>query len=153
MLNNKKSTIVSISVCYFIGAVLLFFTFFGVRVFVSYMTDFRGYDAAVIESLKRVFILCFYPCDAFAGVILFGLLRLLYNIRNDKVFVLQNVNCLELVSWCCFAITLITLVGGIYYMPFWFVSAAAGFVGMLLRVLKNVLHAAVKISQENALTI
>ena len=38
-------------------------------------------------------------------------------------------------------------------MPFWFVSAAAGFVGMLLRVLKNVLHTAVEISQENALTI
>lgn len=155
MLNNKKSTIISIGVCFFIGILLLFFVSWGPTVFELYLIKFRGLssDGVTIKHLKHVFVGCFYPCAVFAGVILGCLLKLLFNIKKDKTFISQNVRYLEIVSWCCFIIAIITAVGGCYYMPFFFVSAASGFVGMLLRVLKNVLHSAVEISQENALTI
>ena len=38
-------------------------------------------------------------------------------------------------------------------MPFMFVALAGGFVGMLLRVLKNVMQSAVELREENDLTI
>ncbi len=103
--------------------------------------------------LKKVFGFCFYPSGVFALVILFSLLKLLSNIKDEKVFIPQNVKCLRTVSWCCFAVASITFVGGFFYMPFMFVAAAGGFTGMLLRVLKNVMQSAVELREESDLTI
>ena len=53
---------------------------------------------------------------------------------------------------------LITLVVGVLHfnpftIPFLMVAVAAGFVGLMLRVVKNVMQAAVEIREENELTI
>ena len=41
----------------------------------------------------------------------------------------------------------------LYYMPFLIVSAAAAFVGLILRVVKNVFAEAVRLKDENDYTI
>jgi hypothetical protein len=41
----------------------------------------------------------------------------------------------------------------VFYIPFLFVAIAAAFVGLMLRVVKNVMQNAVEISEENELTI
>lgn len=155
MWNYKKSVIVSIVVCYFLAAVLGCLLFAGPYVFELYMTAYRGFTAEgeALRMLKNVFGYCFYPSAVFAGVILYSLLRLLHNIRAERVFIKSNAKHLRNVSWCCFAIAVITLAGGFFYMPFMFVALAGGFIGMLLRVLKNVMQAAIEIREENDLTI
>ena len=57
--------------------------------------------------------------------------------------------CLRIISWCCFIIGSITFVGCFFYMPFMFIAAAGGLLGLLLRVLKNLMQSAVEIADEN----
>ena len=81
------------------------------------------------------------------------LLKLLFNIKKGDIFITANVKYLRRISWCCFAVAAITFVGGIFYVPFGFIAIAAAFVGLMLRVVKNVMQNAVEIKTENELTI
>ena len=81
------------------------------------------------------------------------IVKLLFNIKKDKIFIAANTKYLRRISWCCFAVAFITLVGGIFYIPFSCIAIAAAFVGLMLRVVKNVMQNAVEIKTENELTI
>lgn len=155
MWSNKKSVQLSIGVCGVVSGILLVLVLFGPRIFDAYMTMYRGIapESAVLEMLKKVFAATFYPCAVFAAGMLYCLLKLLFNIRKGHVFIMQNAKLLKFVSYGCYFIALITFVGGFYYMPFLFVTGAGVFTGILLRVLKNVMHAAVELREENDLTI
>ena len=155
MWNSKKSAMLSIVVCAVVAVVLLTLILFGPMIFEKYLVSYRGFapNGQALQKLQTVFAWCFYPSAAFAGVILYSLIKLLFNIRKEEIFIPENVKIFRTVSWCCFIIAFITLIGGIFYMPFLFVSAAGWFVGVLLRVLKNVMQSAVAIKQENDLMI
>lgn len=155
MWNPKKSVKLSIFVCTFLCALLLVLILFGPQLFEFYMTAYRGFskNGEAIGRLKTVFCGAFYPSAVFASVILYSLIRLLFNIKDENIFIPINSVYLKRVSWCCFAIAVITFIGGLFYMPFMFVSAAGGFVGMLLRVLKNIMQTATAMREENDLTI
>jgi hypothetical protein len=47
----------------------------------------------------------------------------------------------------------ITFAAGFYFFSLYFISVAAAFVALILRVLKNIMAAATQIKQENELTI
>lgn len=155
MWNSKKSVNLSIVVCCFLAVVLSVLAVVGPDLFKIYMSCYRGFAiyGETLQKLGKVFCFCFYPSAIFAGVVIYSLLRLLFNIKAEKIFINDNVKYLRTVSWCCFAVAIITLVGGFFYLPFLFVTAAGGFVGMLLRVLKNVMQNAVILREENDLTI
>ena len=155
MWSNKNSIILSICVCVFLIVALLVLICCGPMLFKLYMTAYRGFDAdgEAIVRIGEIFAWCFYPSSVFASVILCSLIKLLFNIKAGDVFVVQNVKIFKIVSWCCFAIALITLVGGFFYLPFFAIAVAGAFTGMLLRVLKNVMESAVELRAENDLTI
>lgn len=155
MINNKNSITISICVCYFLSVVLVGIALTGPWLFKLYLTSYRGFvpDGAALEHIMLTTCICFYSCAAFAAAILISLLKMLYNIKKEQVFIMQNVNCLKIVSWSCFTIAAITFVGGFFYMPIAAIAAAAIFVGILLRVLKNVMQSAVELREENDLTI
>ena len=155
MKNPKYSVKISITVCFALCVVLAVFIFAGPFIFELYMTKFRGFlpDGEAMKMLKTVFAATFYPCAAISSVILYFLLKLLFNIKNGEVFIKNNVTALKTVSWCCLVIMVITFVGGMFYMPFLFVALAGGFVGLMLRVLMSVMQSAVELREENDLTI
>lgn len=105
------------------------------------------------ESIFLQLVILLYLSMIPAAIILVKLNTLLSNIRKEKIFEYQNVTCLRVISYCCFAIALISGV-----MLFWRILAFAlvisfGFVGLLLRVLKNVFEQAVLLREENDLTV
>ena len=155
MWNSKKSVTLSIVVCFALSAILALLLVLGPTVFKLYMVAYRGFlpDGDAMRHLSLTFAWCFYPSAVFSGIILYSLLKLLFNIKSEQVFINQNVTLLRVVSWCCFAISAITFVGAFFYMPFGFVALAGGFVGMMLRVLKNVMKSAVELREENDFTI
>lgn len=73
--------------------------------------------------------------------------------RGQRFLSRENVSILRLLSWCCIAAGLVCLFSALYYMPFLIVSAAAAFVGLILRVVKNVFAEAVRLKDENDYTI
>jgi hypothetical protein len=155
MWNSKKSTTLSIIVCFvflFVLTIAMFLSPYGVRL---WLTIYRGFNpnGQALQDLLTLFKWCFYPSSVFAYITLYSLIKLLFNIKAQQIFIVKNVTYLRVISWCCFAVALITLIGGCIYIPFMVVAVAAAFVGLMLRVVKNVMQRAVEIKAENELTI
>lgn len=155
MWNSKKSVTLSIIVCFIFVAVLTFGVFFGPYGMELWLTLYRGFNknGEALQNLIKIFKCCFYPSVIFAYTTLYCLIKLLFNIKKQEIFISRNVSYLRMISWCCFAVALITLIGGFFYIPFLLIAVAAAFVGLMLRVVKNVMQNAVEIKEENELTI
>lgn len=155
MLKTKTSIKISIGVCITVAAVLFLMCVFGPKIFEIYLVAYRGFtpNGEALAMLKRVFAFCFYPCAVLAGIILYALLKLLFNIKDEQLFTTKNTGYLRVVSYCLFLVGIITFVGAFFYMPFMFVSVSGLFTGLMMRVLKNVFQSAVELREENDLTI
>ena len=83
-----------------------------------------------------------------------SLLKLLFNIRKNEIFVKQNVTILQVLSYCCLFVG-IEYIAICYrnYIAMIFVGFAAIFIGIILRVIKNVFDKAIEIREENDYTI
>lgn len=87
-------------------------------------------------------LLCIYSMDC-----------LLKRIQSGEVFVAENVMQLRRISWCCFFTAMFLLAASLF--QFWFVifSGIVGFFGLLMRVVKNMLAAAIILKEENDYTV
>lgn len=94
-----------------------------------------------------------YLCDIAAFPIMLALYKLLKNIGEEKVFIEQNAKYLRFISWGLVVISLILLVFMIsrpFVIAFSFIFA---FLGLILRVVKNVFEEAISLQQEQDFTI
>ncbi|NLB53899.1 MAG: DUF2975 domain-containing protein, partial [Syntrophomonadaceae bacterium] len=57
------------------------------------------------------------------------------------------------ISWSCFLGAVIALVSVFYYNSWLFVAVAAAFMGLIVRVLKNVFAQAVELKNESDYTV
>jgi hypothetical protein len=94
-----------------------------------------------------------YICCVPALIALYSLDRLLANISNEDVFIPKNVGYLRRISWCCFAVAGMVALAGYYYYVFFLGAIMAAFIGLILRVVKNVIEQAVNIKAEYDFTI
>lgn len=155
MWNKEKSSILSLVVCFFFTALLAAGLFLGPWAVKMWFQLYRGWEDGSdgLRQLIKIFNWCFYPSAPFGFVTLYSLIKLLTNIRKGEIFIPSNVRYLRCISWCCFIVAVITTVGGVFYLPFFCIAVAAGFIGLLLRVVKNVMESAVELKAENELTI
>ena len=105
------------------------------------------------EPVWLQFTVVVYVVLAFVIMLLFILFRLLNNISKKVIFVSQNTKYLRIISWCCFLIAGILIVLGIWVTWSVLIAFVAGFMGLILRILKNVFEEAVSIRQDNDYTI
>ena len=94
-----------------------------------------------------------YAGSVFGWLCLCQLRRLLNNIRHGDVFVADNVRCMRLVSWCCAGASLVSLLSSAYYLPFAFVAVASGFMGLIVRIVKNAFQQAIAMKDELDFTV
>lgn len=155
MWNRKRSVTLSMVVCFIFVAILTAALFLGPWAVKTWFVVYRGWAPCgdAMRDMLTLFKACFYPCAVFAYITLYSLIKLLFNIKSENIFIIENVKYLRRISWCCFAVAVITLIGGVFYIPFFAVAVAAAFVGLMLRVVKNVMQNAVEINAENELTI
>lgn len=155
MWTRKHSVTLSLILTIGITVVLTAFLFFGPLGLRLWFCSYRGWavDSMAFANILTVFYVFFYPCATFGYVALYALYKLLNNIRKEEIFIQPNVKYLRVISWCCFIVSILTFIGGFFYLPLLFVAVAASFVGLLLRIVKNVMQSAVEISEENDLTI
>ena len=85
-----------------------------------------------------------------ADVLLFFLL---IRVKLGEVFTRKSVALIRGVSWCCIILGLIFAVLGIYFYVSFIIAFAAIFLGLCIRVVKNVIEQATEIKQENDLTV
>ncbi len=95
-----------------------------------------------------------YVCSIPAYVTLYCLYRLIANIDKGQVFVVENVSALRLVSWCCIFVSGVCFLSGVMiWYTLLLVSAAAGFMALIVRVVKNIFEQAIEMKDELDFTI
>jgi len=100
-----------------------------------------------------IFLLTIYLGSIPAVIILVQMHLLLKRIMNGDVFVQDNVTALRIMAWCFFIGGIIAMASGFYYFPWFAIGISAGFMGLVMRVLKNVFAAAVALQVEADYTI
>lgn len=149
-MNNNKSVILTsalIKVVYVLAAVCC--------VMAPYMVE--HYDRMIIAkgetSVFAPLLITLYCAVPAAVIALICLDMLLKNIRKNQPFIHKNVSLLRIISYCCFAESLVF----VYFStlkPFaLIVVIACAFMGLILRVIKNVFEQAVSMREENDFTI
>lgn len=117
---------------------------------------FVGWYVSLDPRLQAVYwpaMITAYLCLIPAGVAIICIDHLLLNLRKKAVFVKKNADYLYTISWCAYTIALLFLFMG-FFRPLAFVVAfAAFFIGVVLRVVKNVFREAIAICEENEFTI
>ncbi len=107
-----------------------------------------------ITEIGRLIILfsayCIVLTFIAADLLLFSIL---IRVKNGKVFSSLTVAFIRGVSWCCFLLCLFFGALGIYFQLSLLVAFLAVFLGICLRVVKNVIEEATEIKQENELTV
>lgn len=104
-------------------------------------------------SVTAPLLVTLYCCVPFAVCALVCLDLLLRNISRGAPFVSRNVTYLRIISYCCFGVALAFIYFAVI-RPFAFaIVFAAGFFGIILRVVKNCFKKAVEIREENDATI
>ena len=114
------------------------------------------YDAISGDPpIRTQLIVCLYISDALGILALWQLHLLLRNINRQRVFVPENAACFRLISWCCFAVSILWMFMFVTCVRFheFIISFMAAFAGLVLRVMKNLLDAAVELRVENDYTI
>ncbi|MBQ9459606.1 MAG: DUF2975 domain-containing protein [Oscillospiraceae bacterium] len=105
------------------------------------------------RQLGTLLMVSIYAGSIFGWVCLLELWRLLANIRRGELFVPTNVRSMRVVSWCCVWAAAICALSALYYLPFLFLAAAAGFMALIVRIVKNAFAQAIAMKDELDLTV
>ncbi len=128
MWNDCKSVVLS-KICVLVFLILLL----GLAVAAPFVTDrLISISRSDLSGTKTCFLLTKYL---------------------GQVFIMKNVVSLRHISWCCFLGAAICLVSALYYFPWALVGVAAAFMGLIVRVVKNVFARAVSLQDDADFTI
>ncbi|MGI5921762.1 MAG: DUF2975 domain-containing protein [Syntrophomonadaceae bacterium] len=144
MWNGEKSIILTKwCIVIFMGLLL------GVVVSAPWLTDwFVDISQAGQDEHRAYFMTTIYVGFVPAAYLLYSLFKLLRRIETGQVFTDENVELLRRISWSCFAGAVVALISVFYYYPWAFVAIAAAFMGLIVRVVKNVVAQAVELKNE-----
>ena len=145
---SLKSAKLTLAIDYVFCAVLGGLMFFAYPFF-----DWFFYFRNDAELLTVSVLVAFYICCIPAWTALVSIAKLMKNIMAEEVFTEKTVFLIRLLSWCCAAVSFVCLIAGVIYKPLWFVTLAAAFMMLILRVLKSVMAKATEMKNENELTI
>lgn len=105
------------------------------------------------EYLEQFLVLITYAAVPAGWGAIYCLFKLLFNIRKEIVFNAKNVTLLNVLSLLCIYVGLISAAGAIKFVVFILISAAALFVGLIVRVISGIIAKAIEIKEENDMTI
>ena len=91
--------------------------------------------------------------SVFGWVALGKLWGLLKSIKVGQVFTAENIRRMRVVSWCCAAAGLVCLGAGLLYLPCLVCAMAAGFMTLIVRIVKNAFQQAMLMKDELDYTV
>lgn len=147
---NKDRSLLLSKFCVCLFTVIGILICVGAPWLVRILTGFRG---EYLLGKETYLLISAYSLAVFAFRALYALHQLLANIGKDESFIEKNVELLRNISWNCIGAGIICLISSLYYLPFLLIAMMAAFVGLILRVVKNVFAEAVRLKTENDYTI
>ena len=146
---NKDKSIALSQICVTVFAALLAALDIGAYRFSAWFVQVR----LMRWQLRVLLMISIYSGSIFAWICLYRLWRLIANIKRGAVFVGENVTHMRAISWCCVWAAAICLASAAYYLPLGFVAIAAGFMALIVRIVKNAFQQAIAMKDELDLTI
>lgn len=118
------------------------------------------YQFDVLDKIGNYVLGPFYAVVPAGYAALICLDKLLINVRKGIVFEQKNVKLLKIISWLCFYAGFVGFISFIIilFMHFMFetlliLAAGEMFMGLVVRVVKNIFETAIEIKAENDLTV
>lgn len=151
MWNNDRSALLSliiVRICYVLLGVCCIAAPWIVRYYDEIVNEANGLPSVFVPLLVTLY--CAVPA---AVVALVCLDKLLGNVRRGEPFTESSVKYLRVISWCCFAEALVFVYFSFLKQFAFLVVIGFAFIGLILRVVKNVFKQAVIIREENDYTI
>jgi ABC-type glycerol-3-phosphate transport system permease component len=108
---------------------------------------------ALSHAERTAIIGGFYGCAVWVMQALWKMDKLLRNILSQKLFVEENVKCIDAVRWCCMGVSLICLLASFGFPSLLFLSVIMAFLSLVVSVVCQVMGAAVELREENDLTV
>ena len=102
---------------------------------------------------RWVLMLCFYGCAAFILPALWNVDRLLRDILRGSVFTEKNVRRIWRIVVCCAGVSLLCVPAAAAYTPLVMLVVIMVFLCLMVSAVASVMGAAVKLREENDLTI
>ena len=97
--------------------------------------------------------ICLYLCNLPGFGLLATMWQLLTRLGQRAVFVPENVKSLTVIQFCCFTACLICL-GGTFVLPTLFILVlATAFMGLVVRIVRQVFRQAIPMQDELDLTV
>lgn len=78
---------------------------------------------------------------------------LLLRVQKGLVFTPKSVSYIRFISWACVFLAAVIFIGQFFHSAAYIITLAMAFLGLCLRVVKNVIEAATEIKNENDLTV
>jgi len=147
-MKKDRSALLTLIALGILGSVLVLLAFTAPFLAKWFLTHFNR-PAGILPAILTTF----YTILPFAAGVLVAMWKLLTNILDGAVFIPQNVRLLRIVGILLFFATVIFLVAGYFYMPFYLLAVCAAFITLIVRVVKNCFAAAVVLQDENDMTI
>jgi len=149
MWNHKKSILLS-QACVIVFMIMLVFTVASTPWLVRRLI---GFSRVNLSGRYMYFLITIYVGSIPAATILYALFKLLKNIKQGMIFTHSNIAYLRKISWGCIIGGLVSLAASFYYVPWLFIAIAAGFMGLIVRIVKNIISEAVLLKEEVDYTI
>lgn len=102
--------------------------------------------------IKFLTVVTYLAVPAGWGAIIL-LYKILLNVKNGEVFIESNVHCLTNLSWLCFYVGLLSGFASHKFVMFIIVSISALFIGLIVRVVRNIIEEAILLKEDSDLTI
>lgn len=152
---SKVSVILSMCLSVILFAGCIYFAFIipnEVNTFID-LPDIMGNRNEITEVGRTILTVAAYLA---LGIVMLAdalLFALLLRVRKGQVFTFTSVALIRGVSWCCYLLSLCACIAAIYFQYAFAVVFLAFFLGLCLRVVKNVIEEATLIKRENDLTV
>ena len=148
MRSSDKSVKLTLGVVRVLAAVFIVLVFTAPFLFKLYF-DWSGLS----KTQFIAFTVPFYACCPPAAITLLSLNKLLSNVKKGSVFVLENVRLLKRLSVVCLTAGILCIPVCFFLAEMFVFPAEAGFMSLILHVVKNVIEKGTEIKDENDLTI
>ena len=140
MWDNSKSLLLT---TWWMRIALVLWCALGIVVPILFFMQYIAIDILILFGLLFVpILLAFY-----------SLHKMLSNIQQGVIFSVMNTASLRLVSWACFFAGVFLLIAAFKWPVLIFASGVIGFLGLFVRVIKNMLSEAIALKEENDFTI
>ena len=110
-----------------------------VAVFLPLLVTLYVEKTGRLEILATTIMITCYPCAPCTVLSLWYLRKVLKNFLAKNYLAPENEKYLKYMAFCCMIISLITVVAGRFYLPFFLVAATFLFLSLLIFVFRSIL--------------